>query len=168
MGAKIIDKPFQSEKGLQQKTMCQDQQNMFKTFKKQNNHESRSFRKLSKSNDNSQQILSFCDEQKSQNVSKTLNVFFNCNKVKFRCRLSGYSLFFLWCGAPTISGHDLVYTCSNNRHLHQAIMHLQIIHVRWFKLLCLVHCLKALFEKATAPSRRKQYPDIKKHSAQPL
>jgi len=44
---------------------------------------------MSKSNNNSQQILSFCDEQKSQNVTKTLNVFSNCNKVNFRCRLSG-------------------------------------------------------------------------------
>ena len=75
--------------------MCEDRRNMFKTLKKQNNQEIRPFHKTSKSNDNSQQILSFCDEQKSQNVSKTLNVFFNCNKVKFRCRLSGYSFVFL-------------------------------------------------------------------------
>jgi len=141
----------QNKKGLQQKTMREGRRNMFKTLKKQNNQESRSFLKASKSNDNSQQILSFCDEQKSQNLSKTLNVFFNCNKVKFRCRLSGYSLFFLWCGAPTISEHDLMYILSNNCRLHQAITRLQIIHVRWVKSLSLVHCLKVLFEKATAP-----------------
>ena len=45
--------------------MREDQHNMFKTFKKKNNQEIRSFRKTSKSNDNNQQILSFCDEQKS-------------------------------------------------------------------------------------------------------
>jgi len=75
--------------------MCEDRRNMFKTLKKQNNQEIRPFHKTSKSNDNSQQILSFCDEQKSQNVSKTLNVFFNCNKVKFNCQAT--VLFFLWC-----------------------------------------------------------------------
>jgi len=45
--------------------MREDRHDMFKTFKKkQNNQEIRSFHKTSVSNDNSQQTLSFCDEQK--------------------------------------------------------------------------------------------------------
>jgi len=54
-------------------------------FKNQNNQEIRPFRKTSESNDNSQQVLPFCDKQTSQCVR---NVFFNYDKVNFRCRLS--------------------------------------------------------------------------------
>jgi len=34
-------------------------------------------------------------------------------------------------GGPAISEHDLVDIPSNNRHLHQASTHLQIIHAAW-------------------------------------
>jgi len=47
---------------------------------------------------------------------------------------------------PTISKH-LVYTLSNNRRLHQSTCKSSTLD----KLLCAVHCLKGLFEKATAP-----------------
>jgi len=52
--------------------------------------------------------------------------------------------------APTISKH-LVYTLSNNCHLHQCTHKSSML----VELLHLVHCLKRLFEKVTAPSRRK-------------
>jgi len=71
-------------------------------------------------------------------------------------------------GAPTISEPHLVYTPSNNRCLHQTTTHLQIIHVGWVTWLCLLHCLKSLFEKATVLSDGKEYSDIEKHSAQPF
>jgi len=123
-------------------------------LKNQNNQEISSFRKSSKSNDNSHQILSFCDEQTSQNVSKTLNVFSNCDKVNFRCRLSGYSLFFLWCRVT--NDHDLVYTLSNNCRLHQATTHMQIIHIRWDNLSCVAHCLKDLFVRKQQHRHRQK------------
>jgi len=48
-------------------------------------------------------------------------------------------------GAPTISKH-LAYTLSNNRRLHQSTCKSSTLD----ELLCLVYCLKGLFEKATA------------------
>jgi len=63
-------------------------------------------------------------------------------------------------GSPTIGEHDIVYILSNNRHLHKAAMHLQIIHLD--ELLCPDHCLKGLFEKATAPPQTENNTQIQK------
>ena len=95
-------------------------------------------------------------------MSKTLNVFSTAQRLSSGVDCQDTLLFFLWCRAPTISEHDFVYTLSNNRRLHQATTHLQIIHVRWVKLLCVVHCLKGSFEKTAAPPQTENNIEVYK------
>ena len=77
------------------------------------------------------------------------------------------SVWFSCVGSPTIGEHDLVYILSNNRHLHQATMHLQIIHIGWV-ILSSPLLERFIWKSNSIATDGKQYPDIEKHSAPPL
>ena len=70
-------------------------------------------------------------------------------------------------GSPTIGEHGLVYILSNDRHLHQATVHLQIIHIGWV-ILSSPLLERLMWKNNNTTTDGKQYPDIEKHSAQIL
>ena len=82
------------------------------------------------------------------------------DKVNFRCRLLG-TLQFVFL---VVQGHqrlvNILFTLSP-----ATIAHIKALanHPRWMsQLLCIVHCLKGLFEKATAPPQTENNIQIQK------
>ena len=70
-------------------------------------------------------------------------------------------------GSPTIGEHDLVYILSNNRHLHQATTHLQIIHIGWI-IMSSPPLEGFIWKSNSTATDGKQYPDIEEHATPPL
>ena len=96
---------------------------------------------------------------KNHNVSKTSFLTMIRLTSGVDCQ-SSYSLLLFWCRGTNdwwISSclHSLQQPSPTSKHF-------QIIHVGWVKLLCLVHCLKGSFEKATAPPQSENNIQIQK------
>ena len=65
-------------------------------------------------------------------------------------------------GAQPINEHDLVYTLSNKTTVTYIKPQCTCKSSTLDELLCPVHCLKGLFEKATAPPQMENNTQIKK------